>query len=103
MGDPAALEIVADAGEKLALQTIALYKQHDIPQSVPAVMNGGAWKTSPVIKERFTQVLHNVFPDVEIIKPLLEPVVGGAVVNAIERGILNEETKGKIIKNFGGI
>ncbi|MCL2517221.1 MAG: hypothetical protein FWF15_01535 [Oscillospiraceae bacterium] len=103
MGDPVALEIVADAGGKLALQTIALYKQHEIPQSVPAVMNGGAWKTSPIIKERFAQILHSVFPDIEIITPLLEPVAGGAVTNAIERGILNVETKNIIIKNFKGV
>jgi len=91
LDDEIAVGIVTDAGNYLALQTIALFKKYDIPQDVDIVLSGGAWKTDYRIKQRFAEVVGAALPNAAIITPVLEPVAGGAVYHAggINQAILN--------------
>lgn len=103
LGDEVAIEIVYDAGNMLAVQTIALFRKYDIPQDVEMVLCGGAWKTDSRIKQRFTELIIAEYPNLKIITPILEPVTGGVIYHAIQTGIFNEEIKQKIINNFKGL
>lgn len=103
MGDEIAIGIVLEAGNLLALQTIALFKKYDIPQDTDIVLSGGAWKTDYRIKQRFIEVVSNEYPNVTIITPMLEPIAGGAVYHAIKNNMLNDKVKHEIINNFKGL
>ena len=91
LNDTAAIKIVTDAGNYLALQTIALFEKYDIPQDVDIVLSGGAWKTDYRIKQKFTEIVGKELPNAPIITPILEPVAGGAIYHAggINQAILN--------------
>jgi len=103
LGDKAAIDIANEAGELLGLQTIALFKKYDIPQTVETVLCGGAWKTDPRITQRFTEIFRTEYPDTPIITPVLEPVAGGVIHHAIVNNMLNDKIKQNIINNFKGL
>jgi N-acetylglucosamine kinase-like BadF-type ATPase len=98
--DKKAIDIVLDAGEKLALQTIALFKKYNIPCDIDVVPCGGGWKTDGRIAERFKSVFTSEYPAVNILTPLLEPIAGGAVYHAYTNDLLNEKAKQTILSNF---
>jgi len=98
-GDRIALEIVRDAGSKIAMQMLSLLSQVNAPDDIGIAMCGGAWKTSPEMERVFREVMASERPNNKIYRPLLEPVTAGAVDMLSRRGRLEAE-RDKLLEKF---
>ncbi|MBB6730878.1 N-acetylglucosamine kinase [Cohnella zeiphila] len=88
-GDETAIRIFKQAGEKLALQTIALIAKDSLPPNLPITIAGSVWKGHPSMYERFREVIADSYPEALVVKPIFEPVVGGVIRQAVsDRGEL---------------
>ncbi|MDR0641667.1 MAG: hypothetical protein LBG07_04320 [Treponema sp.] len=88
MGDAAALRIVKEAGELMALQSLALFARFEIPPDMRRlVCCGGAWKTHPLMFETFKERILVKYPDFDIRKPLFEHLLAGPAFEMSLRGL----------------
>ncbi|MFK9093809.1 N-acetylglucosamine kinase [Bacillus salipaludis] len=84
-GDIVAKNILIDSAKELSEQTIiALYNltTTDIEISI----SGGVWKTHPLIFQEFTKEVRKEFPNITIVPPVFEPVVGGILLGLKDFG-----------------
>lgn len=87
-GDKIALDIFERAGVLMAKQLIALVKQNNIKtESLPVVINGGAWKGNVVMFNAFYSTVKEIYPNLMIKQPLFEPVMGGVIKALIENNV----------------
>jgi N-acetylglucosamine kinase-like BadF-type ATPase len=86
-GDAVALRIVAEAGELMAAQALALLARFDIsPDMRRLVCCGGAWKTHPLMFETFKQKIQAAYPGFDIRKPLFEHLMAGPAFEILRQG-----------------
>lgn len=88
-GDQVAIEILREAGNRLAKQAICLLNRcGPLPSTLYRIVcAGGAWKVHPTIFETFFQTLHAFAPELPIQTPLFEPVCAGCLIQAMNQGL----------------
>jgi N-acetylglucosamine kinase-like BadF-type ATPase len=87
MGDAAALRIVKEAGELMAVQSLAFFSRFDIPPDMRRlVCCGGAWKTHPLMFETFREKILVKYPDFDIRKPRFEHLMAGPAFEILRQG-----------------
>lgn len=90
-GDHAALEILKEAGRKMALQMNVVLERTGDTGDHSIVLCGGAWKTHPAMIGAFTEAVRENHPGFTVQRPWFEHVLAGAVVHALERGMSPDE------------
>jgi N-acetylglucosamine kinase-like BadF-type ATPase len=87
LGDAVALRIVKEAGELMAVQSLAFFSRFDIPPGMRRlVCCGGAWKTHPLMFETFKGKILVNYPDFDIRKPLFEHLLAGPAFEILRQG-----------------
>jgi N-acetylglucosamine kinase-like BadF-type ATPase len=87
-GDAAALRIVREAGELMAIQGLSFFARFDIPPDMRRlVCCGGAWKTHPLMFETFKQKILAEYPGFDIRKPLFEHLMAGPAFEILRQGV----------------
>lgn len=100
-GDEVALEILAEAGEFMAMQTDCLIRREGIPREYwKVVCCGGAWKTHPMMFETFSRRLETIYPGIRVQRHWFEHVLAGLVNEILLEGISIEEGKQMIMEGF---
>jgi len=99
MGDRVALEIYRHAAHEMALQTITAMRRAEKWEG-PVITMGGAWKGSPVMLEAFSEEVRNAYPEVEIIRPVYDPVVGCVVLRGRREGMTMPELREQLQSKF---
>lgn len=84
-GDQVAIEILEKAGTHLAQLLAVLIKKAGM-KDIKATVSGGVWKTSPILYSSFKHHLLQEVPDVILIPPLFEPVIGGVLIGLENSG-----------------
>lgn len=100
--DPAAVSICEYAGETMADMAAVIAGRHGGSWIGPAVAAGGVWKADPKIFEAFSRRLKRHFPQADIRFPEFDPVVGGAVLTALSRGLKRERFWDDLKRSFAG-
>ncbi|MDQ2731704.1 MAG: hypothetical protein M3Y56_08605 [Armatimonadota bacterium] len=78
-GDPDALELVEGAAHELAALIQAALAQPNMPQDRCGLV-GGLWKAGPVLTEPFRRTVQAVAPSIQLVRPLIEPAAGAALL-----------------------
>jgi N-acetylglucosamine kinase-like BadF-type ATPase len=87
-GDTAALAIIRNAGEELALTALGVIRQLFTPETaVDVYMTGGVFKAGKLLMEPFRTVLQTAWPGAEPREPRFPPAVGGLILAAQSAGI----------------
>lgn len=84
-GDAAALRIVREAAELLALQMRGLFLRTGIAADTPVVACGGAWRSTPLLLQYFVEILQEVYP-APVSTALFAPAMHGVAAMLLERG-----------------
>jgi N-acetylglucosamine kinase-like BadF-type ATPase len=79
-GDQVSIDIIDYAAEMLGLQAVTALKQPGVDDGFPVTVAGGVWKTSPRLFNGFAMQVTRKFPQVSILPPLFEPVIGGVLL-----------------------
>ena len=79
-GDEVAIGIFKDAAEELSHQVKTAIKQNGGKWIGPIVTSGGAWKSSPYMRNFFSESIHRDYPEAEVISPVFEPLVGSVIL-----------------------
>ena len=80
-GDEAARQIFIQAGEDLAEAVAAAAMSLKLQEGEVRVSHqGSVFEACDLVRERFTEVLREIFPSVTIAPPLFEPVVGALLI-----------------------
>jgi len=98
-GDELALEILREAGDLMALQTI-LNIQKYWPELSEVTLCGGAWKAHPEMFEQFKRTLKKAYPTIEPRRPLFEHVCAGPVLHLLNKGYSRAETIEIMLRQF---
>ncbi len=93
-GDPAAIEILLDAGHGLARGINAVIRGLDMEdEAFDLVLAGGTFKAKfPLLRDTLAADVRAVAPQVEIIRLTAPPVVGAALMAMDEDGLPAEES-----------
>jgi len=100
-GDEVAKKLFADAGHELALLVRAVMKKHRDGIEGPVVISGGTWKGYSGMYDAFREEVNTWHPELVILKPEFEPIIGGLVWQAMERGMKKEEFWPVLQKEYG--
>ncbi len=84
-GDAAALRIIREAAELLALQMRGLFLRTGIAEDTRVVACGGAWRSTPLLLQYFTEILHEVYA-APVSTALFAPALHGVAAMLLERG-----------------
>lgn len=86
-GDEVSLGILREAAERIAFQTNGVLAKcgPEAAPGFPVTVAGGVWKAHPVIFDTFMELVKRQHPQVNIVAPLFEPVVGGILLGLKER------------------
>lgn len=101
MGDKVALELYKKAAYELWRLTRVVLEKNNGHIEGKICTSGGVWKGSPVMYDEYVRLVKAEFPDVEIVKPVFDPCIGGMVWRAIERGMKKEEYWPLLLQNCG--
>lgn len=85
-GDETALAIFAHAGYELASQVNTVLSRHPGTIVGPVVTSGGAWKGSGRMFEAFSGEVLALHPELSIMYPIFEPVVGCVILRLLSEG-----------------
>ncbi len=100
-GDKVALQILQDAGEQMALQTLCLIDKYQIPiEKRYVVCAGGAWKTHPKMYDTFKKYLLQKCPQMHVHYPWFEPVMSGPAWVLTHQGMDRKIAKQLLEKEF---
>ncbi|MDI4648018.1 N-acetylglucosamine kinase [Cohnella hashimotonis] len=78
-GDQVAARILEDAAGQLADQMVHLIGKTSA-QDLPLTVSGGVWKSSPLLFRSFGRRVKERYPDIALIPPKFDPVVGGILL-----------------------
>ncbi len=80
-GDEVALQILTDAGERLAEDTTALLRRIGAKEdcTLPVTVSGGSWKIHPRLWQSYSRRLREEYPQLRISQPCFEPVMAGVI------------------------
>lgn len=84
--DPIAMGILIDAAEELAILMIANLNQIEVPVGFNVSVAGGVWKAHHLLFDHFSKKVKGAHPQVTVVPPLFEPVVGGILLGLQEIG-----------------
>ena len=91
-GDPVALDILRQAGHLMAVQTETLIRRAGLGEDqLDVTLCGGAWKSHPVMYERYVEELRQAHPALTARRPLFEHVCAGPARMLLERGMNRQE------------
>jgi len=90
-GDAVAQDIYRKAAYELFRLTHAVLKRRDGHMIGKICMSGGVWKGSELMQNEYRRLVHEVYPESDIVIPCFDPCVGGVVYRAVERGLKREE------------
>lgn len=91
-GDPSAVQIMADAGEELALTALGVIRQLFQPGSAVGVyLTGGVFSAGEPVLAPMRATLRAAWPAAEIREPRFPPAVGGLILAARSLGPLVDE------------
>ncbi|RKP58301.1 hypothetical protein D7Z26_02040 [Cohnella endophytica] len=85
-GDEIAIRIMEEAARQLADQMLFVLERtnfHDLPLTV----SGGVWKASPLLFQLFCRHVKERFPNIAILPPKYEPVIGGILLGLEAFGV----------------
>lgn len=100
-GDAHALEILRQAGEKMAEQTCCLIRRYDFsPDRMAVVCSGGAWKAHSLMFESFKAELEKICPGFAVVKPLYDQICGGVVLCGLENGMTRKEICARMREDY---
>lgn len=99
-GDAVALEILSEAGRLMAAQMEALLEQAPASEENSIVLCGGAWKSHPIMKNSFADVLAESHPELTVRQPWFEPIMAGAMDLALEKGMKVDEAYDMLKERF---
>ncbi len=87
-GDKEAIRIIESAADEMVCAAVTLMKKHCTLQDGSFLFTtaGGAWKTSPIMTQRFVSGVKNVFPESKFSQPEFEPIVGCVVRHIYKQG-----------------
>ena len=85
-GDPTAIRILAESGEALAKQAELLIEKHGFGSSLPMCLTGSVLRHCRVMREHFCDYLRQRYPDLQILRPRFEPVVGAVILGLLHSG-----------------
>ena len=100
LGDPISLALFEQAGQLMAEQTLALARRVSIPKEERfCVCAGGTWKAHPAMYQAFSKRMAGEAPDINIKKPLFEPVMAGVIAKTLHEGpfITENQIKQKLL------
>ncbi|WP_274363099.1 N-acetylglucosamine kinase [Paenibacillus thermotolerans] len=88
-GDPVSMEILQEAAERLAFQTNGLLAKcgDEMFPGFPVTVSGGVWKAHPILFSTFARLVKQQHPQVKMMTPLFEPVVGGILLGLRDRSV----------------
>jgi hypothetical protein len=84
----------------MALMAVTLLGKHDGKLEGSVVVSGGVWKGCSAMFHTFSEFVHKKYPDTKITLPAFEPVVGGVVLQLLERGLVKEDFWNTLFVNF---
>ncbi len=84
-GDPAAIEIIREAGRENARQVLALLKRENLTEDLTVVIAGGAWKGHPAMLDAFRLCLLEQQPGLSVRIPYFDPVMGPVLDRALDQ------------------
>jgi N-acetylglucosamine kinase-like BadF-type ATPase len=87
-GDAEAAAILRDAARQLALQMNGVLRKcgGELEDGFPVSIAGGVWKAHPLLYSMFSECVKREHPEVAVVPPLFEPVVGGILLGLKEKG-----------------
>lgn len=85
-GDPVAIGILRDAGEALAKQASLLIDKHQFGGTIPLCLTGSVLRRCHAMRQRFSEYLWERYPDLQILRPRFEPVVGAVIMGMLHSG-----------------
>ncbi|MDG0810449.1 N-acetylglucosamine kinase [Cohnella rhizosphaerae] len=96
-GDEVAARILEDAAGQLADQMVHLIDKTNA-QALPLTVSGGVWKSSPLLFRSFGRRVKARYPDIALIPPKFDPVIGGILLGlealGMDVGQLEKDTYG---------
>ena len=78
-GDEVAARILENAARQLADPMLILIERTKA-QDLPLTVSGGVWKSSPMLFRSFGRHAKERYPDIDIVPPKFEPVIGGILL-----------------------
>jgi N-acetylglucosamine kinase-like BadF-type ATPase len=97
-GDEVARNIFFCAGEELAESVEAAIRRLKLDQSAPLVSYQGAvLESCSLLRERFVETLNRSLPNLSVVTPAFEPVIGSYLLG---REALGWQTNGEIIEQL---
>ena len=99
-GDAVALSIYEHAADEQVLMAQTLIKRFLEQWNRRVVLMGGAWKGCERMVERFCERLAQSYPDVRVLEPIFEPVVGCVVCRCLDEGRSVEEIRDGLLRGF---
>src|SRR5437870_5528874 len=76
-GDPAASDVLAQAGSDLAGRAIAVTRRlFRTASEIPVAMSGGVFQNAALVREHFYKSLRSEYPNASINETVVEPVRG---------------------------
>ena len=102
-GDKVAIDIYKRAAYSvfIAFKTVCEKYPEYFTGNVVAI--GGAWKGYDGMFEHFCELVHSIYPDAIITKPIYEAVVGPVVRRLFEEGLNRDEIQKKIANGFSSL
>ncbi|MFD2334569.1 N-acetylglucosamine kinase [Cohnella sp. GCM10020058] len=85
-GDEVAARILAEAAGQLADQMVHLIGKTNA-QDLPLTVSGGVWKSSPLLFRSFGRRVKERYPDIALIPPRFDPVIGGILLGLEAAGM----------------
>ncbi len=99
-GDKVAEDIYCHAAHEMALQAItAIHRAYDAWNG-QLVLMGGAWKGSPMMAAAFEKEVRSVYPELQMIHPVYDPVVGCVILRALREGMDIQNIQQKLQGRF---
>ncbi len=86
-GDATAIQILRESGEALAKQAELLIEKHNLGSSLPMCLTGSVLRHCKAMREEFSAYLWKRYPDLQIIRPKFEPVVGAVILGLLHSGM----------------
>lgn len=84
-GDEVAARILDNSARQLADQMIVVIERTNA-QHLPLTVSGGVWKSSPLLFRSFSAQVKARYPDIAILPPKFDPVIGGILLGLEESG-----------------
>jgi glucosamine kinase len=90
--NPAARKVLTDAALELAqLAAVVIRRLFSDDGSIPVAIAGGVFRHSTLVRESFSQRMHDIFSSIELRPGIVEPVYGALELARRERKSLKED------------